>query len=171
MIKKLGDHMTTFKFELGSLLKDEITGFEGICYNRSEWFYNTNVYGLKPITLKDGKIEEVEHFDEPQVYEIGKPLKNYICKPFKFELGEEVKDIFTPFTGFIMSRTNWLNGCASYGVKPKTLKDNIPQEIQHFSEGNIEKIVVLEEDIKEKESPKENRTGGPVPKIKSTNRF
>ena len=57
-----------FKFNLGATVRDNITGFTGIVYNRNQWLHNCNVYGVKPTTLNtDGKIRESEHFDEPQL--------------------------------------------------------------------------------------------------------
>jgi len=57
-----------FKFNLGDTAKDKITGFEGIIYNRSQWLYNCNTYGLKPTKLdKDGETRKTESFDEPQL--------------------------------------------------------------------------------------------------------
>ena len=41
-----------FKYELGVLAKDTITGFEGIIVCRTQWLTNCNVYGLKSRDLK-----------------------------------------------------------------------------------------------------------------------
>lgn len=56
-----------FKFELGCTVRDTITGFKGVVVNRTQWLNNCNVYGVQPRELKDGKIQDKGHFDEPQI--------------------------------------------------------------------------------------------------------
>lgn len=56
-----------YKIELGSKVKDKITGFTGIVIHRTQWLHNCNTYGLKPQELKDGKPIDVVCFDEPQL--------------------------------------------------------------------------------------------------------
>ena len=55
------------EFELGSKVKDKITGFKGIVIARTCWLNNCNTYGVRSQKLKDGKIQDVEWFDEPQL--------------------------------------------------------------------------------------------------------
>ena len=38
---------------------------------------------------------------------------------FKFENGEEVKDVVSGFTGIIDCVSLWLNGCRRYSIQPK----------------------------------------------------
>jgi len=60
--------MTDFKFNLGSILKDKITGFQGVVTSRTEWLNACNVYGLQSMKLKeDGTVGERQHFDQPQL--------------------------------------------------------------------------------------------------------
>ena len=54
--------------------------------------------------------------------------------PFIFELGQEVEDIVTGFTGIVRSRSQWLTGCNTYGVVSRKLKDDKPQEPVWFDE-------------------------------------
>lgn len=61
-----------FKFELGSELRDKITGFSGVVVYRSQWIHGCNVYGLRFMELKDGKPMDTQQFDEPQL-ELVKP--------------------------------------------------------------------------------------------------
>lgn len=57
-----------FKFNLGDRLKDDLTGFEGICVYRTQWITNCNVYGIKPDSLdKDGEPRKSSQFDEPHI--------------------------------------------------------------------------------------------------------
>ena len=57
-----GDAM--FKFQLGSVLKDKITGFEGVAVARDEWLTGCVRYGLQATKLKDGKPLNVQWLDE-----------------------------------------------------------------------------------------------------------
>jgi len=56
-----------FKFNLGDIVKDTITGFEGVVTLRSQWLNNCNTYGVQPQELKDGIPQERQHFDQPQL--------------------------------------------------------------------------------------------------------
>jgi len=56
-----------FKFDLGSILEDKITGFKGVVMYRTQWIHNCNVYGLKTQILKDGAPQDIQAFDEPQL--------------------------------------------------------------------------------------------------------
>ena len=53
-----------FEFELGSILRDNVTGFEGVVTGRSQWINGSNTYCLKPQKLKDGMPQSTEWFDE-----------------------------------------------------------------------------------------------------------
>lgn len=60
---------------------------------------------------------------------------------FKFNLGDEVKDIITGFRGVIDSRTQWLNGCTRYGVQPSKLtKDGNVQDARAFDEQQLQLV-------------------------------
>jgi len=56
-----------FKFNLGDVAKDKITGFEGVIIGRHQWLNNCNTYSIKPRTLKDGAPQDSQSFDEPQL--------------------------------------------------------------------------------------------------------
>lgn len=65
----LKDNLTShdFKFNLGDVVKDTITGFKGVVVYRSQWLNGCNTYGVKPQDLKDGAPQKSEHLDEPQL--------------------------------------------------------------------------------------------------------
>ena len=58
---------TNFKFNLGDIVVDEITGFQGVVTLRSQWLNCCNTYGVQPKELKDGVPQERQNFDEPQL--------------------------------------------------------------------------------------------------------
>jgi heat shock protein HspQ len=63
---------TNFKYELGDVLRDKITGFEGVVVARTQWLSNCNVYSLQSQVLHEGKPQDRQAFDEPQL-ELVKP--------------------------------------------------------------------------------------------------
>ena len=56
-----------FKFELGSTLKDKITGFQGIAMVRAEYYTGCVHYGLQAKELKDGSITEWAWIDSSRL--------------------------------------------------------------------------------------------------------
>ena len=56
-----------FKFNLGDLVADIVTGFSGIVVVRCQWLNNCNTYGVQSVKLKDGVPRERIYFDEPQL--------------------------------------------------------------------------------------------------------
>jgi len=73
------ERMNEFKFDVGSTVKDTITGFEGVVMARIQWLNNCNTYRVQPRDLdKDGKVQDVQHFDEPQLALVKtKAIKNH----------------------------------------------------------------------------------------------
>jgi hypothetical protein len=58
---------------------------------------------------------------------------------FKFELGIEVKEIVTGFTGIIMGRSQYLTGCNQYGLLSRQLsKENTPEKWVWFDENRLQ---------------------------------
>lgn len=53
-----------FKIELGSNVKDKITGFAGVVTGRHEYLHGCRRYSVSSTELKDGKRLEAEYFDE-----------------------------------------------------------------------------------------------------------
>ena len=54
-----------FKFKLGQVVRDRITGYTGLVYCRTQWLNNCNTYNVKSRELKDGKPMDSVSFDEP----------------------------------------------------------------------------------------------------------
>ena len=59
---------------------------------------------------------------------------------FKFNLGDRLKDRVTGFEGIVMSRTEWLTGCNTYGLKSQVLKDGLPTDSQWVDEVQLDKV-------------------------------
>ena len=62
-------------------------------------------------------------------------------KTFKFELGMEVKDKITGYSGIIMSRIQYLTGCVQYEIQnPNLTKEGQVREWLRFDEDALVKI-------------------------------
>lgn len=60
---------------------------------------------------------------------------------FQFSLGDKVRDTITGFAGIVMSRSQWLNNCNTYGVQPAKLRHGgAPQDEHHFDENRLEAL-------------------------------
>jgi len=87
-------------------------------------------------------------------------------KIFKFNLGDEVRDKITGLEGVITVRSHWYNGCITYGVQPKELKDGAPLERQSFDEPQLE---LVEDTAAPPTGPKQ--PGGPARKHPAPSRM
>lgn len=57
--------MMPFMFDLGEIVKDKITGFEGVVMGRTQYFTDCNHYGLlSPKLSSDLKPTDWQWFDE-----------------------------------------------------------------------------------------------------------
>jgi hypothetical protein len=53
-----------FKYDLGDLVKDKVTGFQGVIIVRTEWLNGCRRYSVQSQELKDGKPMDAVGFDE-----------------------------------------------------------------------------------------------------------
>jgi len=59
------------KIKLGRLVRDKVTGFEGIAVARTTYLQGCDRIELQPKVGKDGKLDEPQAFDEPVLETIG----------------------------------------------------------------------------------------------------
>jgi len=57
---------------------------------------------------------------------------------FKFDLGQMVRDKFTPFQGKVMARTEFIDGTRSYGILVTDLKVGKLQDWEWLAEERLE---------------------------------
>jgi len=55
----------------------------------------------------------------------------------RIRLGSRVRDTVTGFEGVAVARTEWVHGCARYGVEATELHDGKPIEAQWFDEQRL----------------------------------
>lgn len=53
--------------KLGSLVKDNISGFTGIVTARTEWLFGCARCGVEATEIKDGKLIDAQWFDEQRL--------------------------------------------------------------------------------------------------------
>lgn len=58
----------------------------------------------------------------------------------RLSLGDLARDTISGFTGVIIAKTYWLNGCVRLTVSPKELKDGAPIESHSFDEAQLELV-------------------------------
>lgn len=59
--------------ELGSKVKDKVTGFEGIATARTEWLTGCVRISVQPIVRKGGSLKAEEWFDESRLKVLTRP--------------------------------------------------------------------------------------------------
>lgn len=146
--------------KFGDVVKDKITGFQGVVVARTIWLNNCDRLTVQPREVKDGKPILSSSFDEPnlefvestdiKVFKVSRPTE-------QVDLGDVVRDVITGLSGVAIARTEWMNGCSRVYVQPKELKDGVPVESTTFDESDL----VIE--VKSEVAPKRAKTGGPRP--------
>jgi hypothetical protein len=56
------------------------------------------------------------------------------------KLGAKVRDTVTGFEGIVISRTEYLNGCIAYGVKPPKDKDGKMIDAEWIDDGQLQEL-------------------------------
>lgn len=65
--------------ELGSKVRDKVTGFEGIAIGETRWLHGCLRYTVQPQERdKEGKMKDTAAFDEPQLVVLAGPEKTKV---------------------------------------------------------------------------------------------
>lgn len=148
------------KLKFGDIVRDRITGYQGVVVARTRWLNNCDRLSVQPREVKDGKPIEARSFDEPNLEFVeGTDIKVFkVSRPdVKIELGDTVQDAITNLVGIAIGRTEWMNGCSRVLVQPKELKDGLPVEGSTIDESDL--ILVSRPEV----TPAAKKTGGPRP--------
>jgi hypothetical protein len=149
--------------ELGSEVKDLVTGFQGVAVARTQFLNGCYRITIQPPLDKEGKVPESETFDEPQLklLKAGKVSQTGAQSLPGYDLGDEVIDTVTNFKGVAVARTQWLNGTTRTAIQPKMKKDGKVPEAFSANEASVKSLT------KKKVVTVQRKTGGPLPfKIK-----
>ena len=84
------------------------------------------------------------------------------------QLGDEVQDIISGFTGIAMAKTDYMWGCTRFAVQPQEIKENKLGDPIWFDEPQL--IVITKQKVKNPKSqyigPMDRVLGGPQPNPK-----
>lgn len=86
---------------------------------------------------------------------------NTIKKQSNIKLGDKVRHTVTGYTGIVIARTEWLNGCWRMTVQMKVKKDGTLPEAISFDDVELE--IIGKKKFKKEIGKKE--TGGPRPEV------
>lgn len=116
--------------ELGSVVRDIITGQVGVAVARVKWLYGCERIGVEPLALnKDGKAEETAWFDDQRIENVpGEPDRLVPVAPaaWDFALGSRVRDRVTGFAGVAVASSLWASGYQTVNIESDQLKDGAP---------------------------------------------
>lgn len=113
-----------FDLELGTYVKDKVTGFEGIINGRVLWDTGNVQYSVKSRVKDDGSVGSGLWID-PDYFQITKEKSmesNHGQPNFIFSNGEKVQSLKTGYKGHINGCIQWLNGCLEYNVTSEKLE-------------------------------------------------
>lgn len=111
------------KFKLGILMKDPVTGVQGIAISYSEVLSGTVQYGIR-FPKKDGeeKYPDAVYLDEHLLEEAGPGISHLALPPqtgIPVNLGDEARDTITGIRGVVIERVDFLNNCVFFTIQPK----------------------------------------------------
>lgn len=128
--------------ELGSKVRDLVTGVTGVASARTEWLYGCARIAVDATELKaDNKLFETMWLDEQRVEEVEKGF--FPTNPVpdsNIKLGSKVKDKITGFEGLAVAKTTWASGNVTIGIEPTTLHEGKPIEAHSFEQQRVELI-------------------------------
>jgi len=128
------------KFNLGDKVEDKITGYQGVVENVNYYLFNSIAYGVKGSKLTSDNKVVGQTLEETELSLVESKFINteHPIKPFKLNLGDEVKSKIENIPGIVVTQCNWLNGCNNYGVKVFSVKNN--KTIYWLEENNLELV-------------------------------
>jgi hypothetical protein len=115
---------------LGDVVKDKITGLEGVVTGLVVYTNGTEQLGVQSEQLEQGKPVDIVWFEAPQVDIIQTQKLNSPQFHEPIPLGSCVKDKVSGLSGTIHSMSLWLHGCIRYSFLPTGLdKEGKPYEL------------------------------------------
>jgi hypothetical protein len=145
---------------LGCIGRDNLSGFEGLVYARTDYMYGCSRYHIQPIKLKDdGSIGDIETFDVQRIICVKEAEAGIQIVRSKMEFGNQVRDLITNIEGIVTGITTYLYGeTPSITIEQKRCApDGSPAKSLFFHEP---RIVVVGKD-KPKCEQESKRPGGP----------
>ena len=148
--------------KLGDLVKDKISGYEGVAIAHITYMHNSDRWGLRSRELHEGKPVESVFFDEVQLEVTQEDFMEVVpCEEPLFNFGDEIKDTLTDFKGTVTAIAFWTTGCIRIGVQAKPLHDGAPVDEIFAPQGQL-KLVKAAKIIKVKKVKEVKKPGGPM---------
>lgn len=109
------------KIELGTIVKDRVTGVVGVAENRATFMYGCDRYCVQPRIKDDGTIPDSVMLDEPQLEILDEtPVMPAPAEPRQLVLlGQAVTDPIRGVGGTVTGRAVYLNGCSRVLIASK----------------------------------------------------
>lgn len=107
--------------KLGNIVKDAVTGYTGIAYNKT-FYMNGNVQFLVQPEAKDNIYPDAISLDWHTLDVVSEGVAARapeMTQDRNIELGTEVECMITGFKGTATMKTYYLNGCIAYLVQAK----------------------------------------------------
>jgi len=148
-----------WKFKMLDVVKDEITGFEGVVVAVSELDTGAIHYGVQSQKLKDGKPEKWQWVDETRLKKtMAISANTQKTWNLDFEIHDYVKDTLTGFSGFVVDITFYQTGCINIGVQSNKLdRDGKPLDTQFFTSNRVVLLDKNNTQQQKEEKPKKKR--------------
>lgn len=133
------------KVDLGCKVRDTITGFSGIATSRHIDFTGAVQIGIQPPLdkKKPSECPEAISVDEVQVEWVAMGQRKLTRPPpqtFSFELGDEVRDKMSGYTGIAIRLGVWMNGCVNVAVRGKVKEGDVPDKTYNCFYQAIERV-------------------------------
>jgi len=127
-----------WKFKLRDIVKDDVTGYEGVALGIGELETGCTYYGIAPQEVKDAKPAEWHWFDESRLVHVGH-CDGYVPLEWDqfYNMHDVVKDTITGYTGTVMDITFYASGCLGYGVQAAKFDKGVPVPVQFFTQDRL----------------------------------
>ena len=126
--------------KLGSLVKDNITGFTGFAIGRTEFAFGCIHITIQAAGLtKEGEPVPMQRFDEQRIEVLKQPTKSWSQpKELLIKLGDMVRDSLTGAVGIASAKTHSLDGECSILIEQAGLtQDGSPKPPLYAPAGRV----------------------------------
>lgn len=123
--------------EIGSKVRDVVTGFQGVVLARTTWLYGCKRVLVASMSLHEGKPQEDVWLDVQRIEFVEQVMQPPAKASDAISLGAEVCDTISGYKGICVGRTETLAGQLEIGIEG-SLKDNKPPEVVWFNAERVE---------------------------------
>lgn len=121
--------------ELGDRAKDDVTGFKGVVVAYAYHLHNCDRALLQSDGFHEGHPVKPMWFDVPSLVVLEKQVVNVIPVTHhegEAELGDEVQDQISKFSGVMTALGLWITGCSRAGLSSKNLNPKSGEPLEDY---------------------------------------